>query len=74
MDDVLNWFNKTGFEFVNSIPKINADKESMEEKQLFVRSSEGTTLNRLFTQLNLLITGGKEGLSNNSVTYTIKWN
>ena len=61
MDEVLEWFSKTGFEFVNSFPKISSDNKNSEKDLLFTNHPRGTKLDRLFTQFNLLITGGKEG-------------
>jgi SAM-dependent methyltransferase len=61
MDEVLDWFSKTGFEFVNSIPKIIEDKEEIAGEQLFSNNLKGTKIDRVLTQLGLLISGGKEG-------------
>ncbi len=61
IDEVIVWFEKSGFEFVNSIPEILPPEENMGNSKLFTESEKGTSLDRLFTQLNLMLSGGREG-------------
>ena len=58
-DEVLDWFEKTGFEFVNSIPSISG-KPVTKETKLFETSTKGTGLKRLSVQLKMIFSD-KEG-------------
>jgi SAM-dependent methyltransferase len=60
IDEVLQWFKETGFEFVNSIPEISPQGEYKHD-QLFNKHSEGHYMDRLFSQLHLMLSGGSEG-------------
>lgn len=51
--EVLNWFDKSGFEFVNSIPKLTS--------RLFEPTARGNWLDHLFLQFEILVSFGKEG-------------
>ena len=62
LDEVLDWFRVNDIEFINSIPKCNLqDKES---KNLFNKSSKGTFLSRLFSQISMIFNnlGSDRGL------------
>lgn len=59
--EVLGWFDRTGFEFVNSIPKSQALKGLTPNEKLFAPTPRGTKLDRFFVQLSMVLTGGKEG-------------
>ena len=58
-DDVINWFEKTGFEFVNSIPNISG-KPITSDTKLFETHTKKTKLRRLSTQLEMAL-ADKEG-------------
>lgn len=58
-DEVMEWFESNGFEFLSSIPKIGGPFSS--DEQLFVRHDSGTKFSRLLTQLEMLLQGGADG-------------
>jgi 2-polyprenyl-3-methyl-5-hydroxy-6-metoxy-1,4-benzoquinol methylase len=57
--EVLEWFDKTGFEFTNCIPKINSSFQANE--RLFKKNSKGNKLYRFMTQFDLFFKGSQEG-------------
>jgi len=57
--EVLRWFDETGFEFVNSIPKLRG--RFSENEKLFKRNSRGNLLDRFLCQTKLVFTGAREG-------------
>jgi SAM-dependent methyltransferase len=59
-DEVIDWFESNGFEFLSSIPKIGSTPFSEQEK-LFEAHDKGTKLARLAVQLEMLLTGGSDG-------------
>ena len=59
-DEVLDWFEREGFEFLLSIPKTDPGTFSSEEN-LFAPHDKGTAATRLFTQLGMLARGGVDG-------------
>ncbi len=59
--EVLTWFDRTGFEFTNGIPKPKAFESLATDEQLFTPGSRGSWLDHALMQLGLLLTGGKEG-------------
>lgn len=61
MGEVLRWFNKTGYEFVNGIPKLKAFTAFAENEKLFRQHPAGNRFDRFITQAILLLTGAKEG-------------
>jgi SAM-dependent methyltransferase len=60
IDEVLGWFDAAGFDFTSCIPTIG-DVEFSEEAQLFERHSAGRYIDRLSTELEMLLTGGADG-------------
>jgi SAM-dependent methyltransferase len=60
IDELLGWFDAAGFEFTQCIPTIG-DTEFSEDMPLFEPSSRGNYLDRLSTQLEMLMTGGVDG-------------
>jgi len=58
--EVLNWFEQSGFEFVNSIPKSTEEPFSSDEK-LFKTNPKGTMLDHFFIQSGMMFSGGREG-------------
>ncbi len=59
--EVLGWFERTGFEFASSIPKLAAFEPFSEKEELFGIGSGSTMLDRGIVQLGMLLGGGKEG-------------
>jgi SAM-dependent methyltransferase len=59
--EVIKWFRKTGFEFVNSIPKAKAFQPFTMNERLFSQAEEGNWLDHFIVQLQLLLTSSKEG-------------
>jgi len=59
-DEVMHWFSANGFEYIFSIPKIDSSPFTAQER-LFEPHDKGTKLDRLMTQLELLLTGGADG-------------
>lgn len=61
MGEVLGWFEKTGIEFVNSIPKTGPFQTFGREERLFEKNSSGTRFDRFRVQAGMLLSGGAEG-------------
>ena len=60
LDEVLDWFNSNNIEFVNSIPRCNIQER--EDENIFEKSSKGTFLSRLFSQISMLFNNlGSDG-------------
>lgn len=61
MGELIGWFEREGFEYVNGVPKPTiADKFSPEES-LFEKSSPGNAIERGLVQLGMIFTTYKEG-------------
>ncbi len=60
IDEVLAWLDVAGFEFTQCIPTIG-DTEFFEDTPLFESRSPGSYLDRLSTELEMLLTGGTDG-------------
>jgi hypothetical protein len=58
--EVQQWFESSGFEFVNSIPKSTGEPFAADEK-LFVPNSKGTAFDHFLVQCGDLLTGGRDG-------------
>jgi ubiquinone/menaquinone biosynthesis C-methylase UbiE len=58
--EVQQWFESSGFEFINSIPKSTGEPFAAEEK-LFEPNPKGTTFDHFLVQFGDLLTGGKDG-------------
>ena len=52
LDEVLDWFNSNDIEFISSIPRCNIEEK--ENSNLFEKTSKGTFLSRLFSQISML--------------------
>jgi SAM-dependent methyltransferase len=52
-DEVLKWFDRTGFEFVNSFPPIAAGRRSTDVRGILRPSDEGTRRRRLAVQMRM---------------------
>ena len=58
--EVMDWFESNGFEYLFSIPKIEAGAFTNDE-QLFAKHDKGTRFTRLLTELEMLLQGGVDG-------------
>ena len=58
---IMQWFQRSGFEVVNSIPKATAFDSTTEQEKSFEDNSSGTWLDHCIVQTGILITGGAEG-------------
>jgi ubiquinone/menaquinone biosynthesis C-methylase UbiE/uncharacterized protein YbaR (Trm112 family) len=59
MDELLQWFNAEGFDFTASIPTIG-DVEFSDRMALFEVQPAGSRMDRLSSEIELLLTGGKD--------------
>lgn len=59
--EVLSWFEQSGVEFVNSIPKSKAFMPFSPNEKLFEVNDKGTRSDHFVSQLGMLLSGGKEG-------------
>lgn len=59
--EVLKWFDRSGVEFTNSIPKNRAFEQFAPEQKLFETNPRGRSLDRFIVQLGMVLSGGKEG-------------
>jgi SAM-dependent methyltransferase len=60
MDEVLGWFKRNRVEFLSSIPSIG-DVEFDENEPIFAAHRSGTRLDRLSTEIEMLLSGGTDG-------------
>jgi len=61
IDEVLEWFDGAGVEFVNSIPKAVASQSFSEAEKLFEPHARGTAVDHFLVQAGMLLGGGREG-------------
>jgi SAM-dependent methyltransferase len=61
LGEVLQWFDASGVEFVNSIPKCTPGQAFTAEEKVFASSRRGTPMDRLTVQLGMLLAGGRDG-------------
>jgi SAM-dependent methyltransferase len=59
-DEVLGWFERSGFEFLLSIPKTDPGS-FRDDEELFAPHDKGTRATRFLTQLGILVRGGVDG-------------
>ena len=59
--EALSWFDRSGFEFVNSIPKTRAFAGLEPDEKLFAPNPRGDALDHLIVQLGMCLSGGREG-------------
>jgi hypothetical protein len=55
------WFDKNGFEFVNSVPKPPVFESFSPDEQLFEVNPRGTRADNFLVQLGMILSGGREG-------------
>jgi SAM-dependent methyltransferase len=60
MDELMGWFHQAGFDITASLPTIG-DIEFSEDTALFEPMPTGTRLGRLASELEMLLTGGRDG-------------
>ncbi len=61
MGEVLDWFDQTGFDFVNAMPKTRFEGGFSPQEQLFEPSARGSATDRALAQARLVFTGSREG-------------
>lgn len=61
IEEVLGWFAKNGFEFINGVPKLTLSDFFEENEKLFYSNHKGSIIDHLLVQLGMLLSGGKEG-------------
>lgn len=59
--EVLQWFDRSGVEFINSIPKCTAADSFSPQERLFAANRSGSGLDHFIVQLSMLLAGGREG-------------
>jgi len=59
--EVLNWFDESGFEFINSIPKTTLFAAFSEKERLFKLGTRGSALSRFLIQAKFMFSGSREG-------------
>ncbi len=59
--EVVGWLARTGFEFVNSVPKTRPFAPLTESEKLFRPDRLGSTAERLLVNLGMIVTGHREG-------------
>lgn len=59
--EVLKWFEKTDFDFINSVPKLKAFGGFLKNEKLFQPNPRGLWLDHFLVQAQLLFSGGREG-------------
>ena len=59
--EVLKWFKKNDFEFVNAIPKVKPFSPITINEKLFRLNPKGNIVDHFITQLNSIIGGYREG-------------
>ena len=59
--EVLRYFDQSGVEFINSIPRCATFQPSHYEEQLFEANSRGSALERILVETGMLINGGSHG-------------
>jgi len=60
-EEILRWFDQTGFDFINSIPKLKAFEAFSENEMLFRANPRGNWLDHFLVQTKLIFTGSWEG-------------
>jgi SAM-dependent methyltransferase len=61
IEEVLRWFDSSGFDFINSIPKSEALQAFSEDELLFRQNPRGNWLDHILVQAKLIFTGSGEG-------------
>ncbi|MFQ5428882.1 MAG: carbamoyltransferase N-terminal domain-containing protein [Phycisphaerae bacterium] len=61
MGEVLNWYEKNGFDFVNGIPKFRPWDPFSANERLFEPAERGSLVDRALAQAKMIVTGSQEG-------------
>ena len=61
IQEVLKWFKKNDFEFVNAIPKVKLFSPITINEELFKQNPKGNMIEHLIVQLSSIIDGYREG-------------
>ncbi len=61
MGELLRWFDETGFEFVNAVPKTRPGDSFTSEERLFEAAERGSSRDHALAQAKLFFTGSREG-------------
>jgi len=61
MGEVLRWFDESGFEFVNAVPKLRPWDPFTSTEKLFETAERGTALDHGLAQGKMVVTGSREG-------------
>ena len=61
LDEVLDWMNEAGLEFVNSIPKPEVGPALTPDEQLFMPKHPSSSISRLLSQVAYMSNGYREG-------------
>jgi carbamoyltransferase len=61
VDEVLGWFDESGVEFVNAVPKVRWQDSFSPHERLFESAKRGTRTDRLLRQLGTVVSGSREG-------------
>ena len=59
--EVLDWFDKTGFMFINGIPKTRFLAELKDDERIFAPNQPGNKLDHFLVQMAMMFSGSKEG-------------
>jgi SAM-dependent methyltransferase len=59
--EVLRWFDESGVEFLNSIPKATVADRFAADERLLEPHPRGSALDHVLVQLGILLGGGREG-------------
>lgn len=60
-EEVLEWFDRTDFDFVNSIPKLKAFETFSKSEKLFKPNPRGNWFDHFIVNVKSLLKGSKEG-------------
>jgi hypothetical protein len=60
IDEVLGWFDDTGVDFLSSIPAADGSAFT-DDTRLFAPQARATKTGRRLTQLQMVLTGGRDG-------------
>ena len=61
IDEVLDWFDACGLEFVRGIPSVTTDSDGLGKGNLFEPTGEGSKLEHFMIQSREIVTGSSEG-------------
>jgi len=59
--EVQDWFEQSGFEFINCLPKLTITDSFFSDKKLFKKRPKGSLTDRFLVQLETVFRGGREG-------------